>query len=70
MDMGADTIYMAKELVDKIRVPYKKERGYVKGAHAKSLPIHGVVRDADIQIGPWKGKVDITVASLMIGSFT
>jgi len=28
------------------------------------LPIHGIARDADIQIGPWKGKVDITVAPL------
>ena len=28
------------------------------------MPIHGVARGTDIQIGPWKGKVDITVAPL------
>ena len=63
-DTVADTVYMAKELADEIHLPYKKERGYVKGVNAKSLPIHGVARGADIQIGPWKGKVDITVAPL------
>ena len=64
MDTGADTVYMAKELADEIHLPYKKERGYVKGVNAKSLPIHGIARGTDIQIGPWKGKIDITVAPL------
>jgi len=52
VDTGADIVYMAKELVDKIHLPYKKERGNVKGVNAKSLPIHGVARGADIRIGP------------------
>ena len=42
MDIGADKVYMAKELADEISLPYKKEKGYVKGVNAKSLPIHGV----------------------------
>jgi len=33
-------------------------------ADAKSLPIHGVAHDSNIQIGPWKGKDDITIAPL------
>jgi len=64
VDTEPDTIYMAKELANEIRLPYKKEKGYVKGVIAKSLPIHGVVRDADIQIGPRKGKVHINVSPL------
>jgi len=48
VDTGADTVYMAKELADQIHLPYKKERGYVKGVNAKSLPIHEVARGADI----------------------
>ena len=52
VDTGADMVYMEKELADEIRLPYKKERGYVKEVNAKSLPIHGIARDADIQIGP------------------
>jgi len=64
VDTGADTVYMAKELADEIHLSYKKERGYVKGVNAKSLPIHGVARGADIRIGPWKGKIDITIAPL------
>jgi len=60
----ADTVYMAKELADEIHLPYKKERGYVKGVNEKSLPIHGVAHGADIRIGPWKGKIDITIAPL------
>ena len=64
VDTGADKVYMAKEIADEISLPYKKEKGYVKGVNAKSLPIHGVVRGTDIQVGPWRGKVDITVAPL------
>ena len=62
VDTGADKVYMAKELADEISLPYKKEKGYVKGVNAKSLPIHGVAKDTNIQVGPWKGEVDITVA--------
>ena len=57
-------MYLEKEFVDKILIPYKKEKGYVKGVNTKSLPIHGLARDANIQIGPWRGKVDINTASL------
>ena len=52
VDTGADTVYMAKELADQIHLLYKKKRGYVKGVNAKSLPIHGIARGTDIQIGP------------------
>lgn len=41
-DTGADTMYMTKKLADEISIPYKKEKGYVKGINAKSLPIYGV----------------------------
>jgi len=64
VDTGADTIYMAKELADEIPLLSKKKRCYVKGVKVKSLPIHGIARNTDIQIRPCKGKVDITVASL------
>ena len=64
VDTGADTVYMAKELADEIHLPYQKERGYVKGVNAKSLPIHGVARGVDIRVGPWRAKIDITVAPL------
>lgn len=33
-------------------------------SNAKSLPIHGVARGTPIQIGQWKGKVNINVAPL------
>jgi len=62
--MGADTLYIAKELTDDISLPYKKEKGYVKGVNSKSLLIHGVARGTDIQVRPWRGKVDTTVALL------
>ena len=55
---------MAKEIADEISLSYKKEKGYVKGVNAKSLPIHGVARGKDIQVGPRRGKVDITFAPL------
>jgi len=64
VDTGANTVYMARELADEIHLQYKKEKGYVKGVNAKSLPIHGVARGADIRIGPWKGKIDITIVPL------
>ena len=64
LDTGADTVYMAKELADEVGLSYTKEKGYVKGVNAKSLPIEGVARGALVQIGQWKGKADITVAPL------
>jgi len=64
MDIGVDTVYIAKDLADEIHISYKKDIGYVKEVNAKSPPIHGVAYGADIQIGPWKGEVDITVAPL------
>jgi len=48
MNTGVESMYIAKELADEIHLPYKKEKGYVKGVNVKSLPIHGVARDADI----------------------
>ena len=44
--------------------PISKRGGYVKGVNARSLPIHGVAHGTPIQIGQWKGKIDITVAPL------
>ena len=64
LDTGADTVYMAKELADEVGLSYTKEKGFVNGVNARSLPIAGIARDAPIQIGQWKGKADITVAPL------
>jgi len=61
---GADIVYTAKELADEIILPYKKEKGYIKGVNAKSLLIDGVGNVVDIRIWPWKGEVNITIASL------
>ena len=62
LDTGADTVYMAKELTEEVGLSYTKEKGFVKGVNARSLPIEGVAWGALIQIGQWKGKADITVA--------
>ena len=64
LDTVADTVYMAKELAKEVGLSYTKEKGFVKGVNARSLPIEGVARGALIQIGQWKGKADITVAPL------
>ena len=64
LDMGADTVYMAKELADEVDLSYTKEKGFIKGFNARSLPIEGVTRGALMQIGLWQGKANITVASL------
>ena len=49
VDMGADKVYMAKELADEISQPYKREKGCVMGVNAKSLPIHGVAPGMNIK---------------------
>lgn len=40
-DTREDTVYMAKELADKISLLYKKKR-YVEEVHSKRLPIYRV----------------------------
>ncbi|KAF2315578.1 hypothetical protein GH714_040087 [Hevea brasiliensis] len=64
VDTGVNTLYMSKQLVDKIKLPYEKVHGLVKGVTAKSMPIYEVARDVDLQIGQWHGKVDVTTAPL------
>ena len=64
VDTRVDNMYMTKELADEISLPYKKEKGYIKGVNVKSLIIHGVARGTDIYVGPWRGKVDKTIAPL------
>ena len=64
LDIGADMVYMAKELPDGVGLSYTKEKGFVKGLNARSLPIECITRGALIQIGQWRGKADITVAPL------
>jgi len=46
LDTGADTVYMAKKLVNEVGSSYIKEKGFVKGVNARSLPIEGVARGA------------------------
>ena len=48
MDTRVDNVYMVKELANEISLPYKKEKGYVKGVNVKSLPIEGIARGTDI----------------------
>ena len=64
LDTGADTVYIAKELANEIGLSDTKERAFVKGVNARSLPIDGGASGAQIQIGGWKGKVNITVPPL------
>ena len=64
MDTGADTVYITKELADEISLSYKKKKGYVKGVNARSLPIHEISLSTDIQVGHWRGNVNITVTPL------
>jgi len=64
LDTGADTVYMAKELVDKVGLSYTKEKGFMKGVDARSFPIEGIGQGALIQIRQWQGKVDITISPL------
>jgi len=48
VDIGAKNVYMGKELTNEISLPYKKEKDYVKGVNAKSLPIHVIAQGTDI----------------------
>jgi len=64
VDLGVDTIHIVKELANEISLPYRKEKSYMKGINANSLPIHGIARGMNIPVGPWRGTIDITVAPL------
>ncbi|KAF2303678.1 hypothetical protein GH714_021160 [Hevea brasiliensis] len=64
VDTGADTLYMSTQLADEIKLPYEKVQGSVKGMTAESMPISGVAKNENLQIGQWQGKVDITIAPL------
>jgi len=64
LDTRVVTVYMAKELADEVGLSYTNEKGFVKEVNARILPIEGVARGSLIQLGQWRGMVDITVAPL------
>jgi len=50
LDTGADTSYMAKELINKMDLSYTNEKAYVNRVIARSFPIKGIAWGAIIQV--------------------
>ena len=48
MDTLGHIVYMEKQLADGTKLPYKKEKGYVKRVNTKGFPIYRVARDVDV----------------------
>ena len=51
IDMGAEAIYMAKELIDEIGMPYRKSSGFVKEVDKEMFKIDEKAHGVDIEIG-------------------
>ncbi|KAL6202217.1 hypothetical protein ACLB2K_025926 [Fragaria x ananassa] len=64
VDCGATHNFMTSEEARKLGVRVTKESGSVKAVNTAATPIVGVVRDVEVRIGAWKGRVDFTVVEM------
>ncbi|KAL6142524.1 hypothetical protein ACLB2K_060804 [Fragaria x ananassa] len=64
VDCGATHNFMTSEEARKLGVRVTKESGSVKAVNMAATPIVGVVRDVEVRIGAWKGRVDFTVVKM------
>ncbi|KAL6143999.1 hypothetical protein ACLB2K_054694 [Fragaria x ananassa] len=64
VDCGATHNFMTSEEARKLGVRVTKESGSVKAVNTAAIPIVGVVRDVEVRIGAWKGRVDFTVVKM------
>ncbi|XP_040930143.1 uncharacterized protein [Gossypium hirsutum] len=64
VDTGASDLFMSEEVACKLGLKIDNEGGRIKTVNSKSIPIKGVAKGVDLQLGNWSGKVSIKVIPL------
>ncbi|XP_040937957.1 uncharacterized protein [Gossypium hirsutum] len=64
VDTGASDLFMSEEAACKLGLKIDNEWGRIKTVNSESIPIKGVAKGVDLQLGNWSGKVSIKVIPL------
>ncbi|KAK8314423.1 hypothetical protein V6Z12_D01G170500 [Gossypium hirsutum] len=64
IDTGASDLFMSEEAACKLGLKIDNEGGRIKTVNSESIPIKGVAKGVDLQLGNWSGKVSIKVIPL------
>ncbi|PPS02744.1 hypothetical protein GOBAR_AA17918 [Gossypium barbadense] len=61
IDTGAFELVMSEEATRKLGLNIKNESGQIQMVNSKSVPIKGVAKGVDLQLGDWTGNASIKV---------
>ena len=64
IDTGATHNFVSEEEARRLKLQTSKEAGWLKAVNSAAKPSQGVARGVTMKIGPWEGKVNITVAPM------
>ncbi|KNA24590.1 hypothetical protein SOVF_014300, partial [Spinacia oleracea] len=64
VDTGATHNFVALRGATRLGLRCTKEPGTLKTVNTSPVPIHGVIRGVSLQLGDWKGTVDLTVVPM------
>ncbi|MFQ6668060.1 hypothetical protein Gotur_033858 [Gossypium turneri] len=70
IDTGASDLFMSKEAACKLGLKIDNEVGRIKTVNSESVPIKGVTKGVDLQLGKWSGKVSIKLLIRILRVFT
>ncbi|MFQ6640802.1 hypothetical protein Gotur_016658 [Gossypium turneri] len=59
VNTDASDLFMSEEAACKLGLKIDNEVGRIKTVNSKSVPIKGVTKGVDLQLGEWSGKVSI-----------
>ncbi|PPR87528.1 hypothetical protein GOBAR_AA33166 [Gossypium barbadense] len=64
VDIGASDLFMSKRAAHKLGLKIENEPGRIKTMNSESVPIKGVTKRVNHQLGDWTGKTSIKVIPL------
>ncbi|KAA0066320.1 uncharacterized protein E5676_scaffold328G00280 [Cucumis melo var. makuwa] len=64
IDSGATHNFITEAEARRLRLRWEKDSGIMKAVNSVALPIVGLVKQATIKLGGWKGRVDFVVVKM------
>ncbi|KAE8671970.1 hypothetical protein F3Y22_tig00111877pilonHSYRG00250 [Hibiscus syriacus] len=64
VDTGASELFMSNQVASKLALHIEKASGYIKTVNAEEVPIKGISKGVELNIGSWTGKEVIKVIPL------
>ncbi|MFQ6652124.1 hypothetical protein Gotur_024133 [Gossypium turneri] len=69
VDTGASDLFMSEEAAGKLGLKIDNEVGRIKTVNSESVPIKGIAKGVDLQLGEWSRKVSIKLSIRILRVF-